>query len=60
MRDRKNFDKALSFDQKGARTHSQLSRHRSTKWLTVALISLIKLYLPLTWDLSRSKDYDLS
>jgi hypothetical protein len=31
------FDKAISFDQKGASMYSlQLSRHMSTKWLTVA------------------------
>jgi hypothetical protein len=36
-RDRENFDKAISFDQKGESTYSlQLSRHMSTKWWTVA------------------------
>jgi hypothetical protein len=34
---RENLDKAISFDQKGTSTYSlQLSRHVSTKWLTVA------------------------
>jgi hypothetical protein len=60
-RDRKNLDKAISFDQKGTNMYSlQLSRHSCTKWLTVASpYSLTQLYLPLTWDLSRSEIHSL-
>jgi hypothetical protein len=37
IRDRENLDRAISFDQKSASTYSlKLSRHMSTKWLTVA------------------------
>jgi hypothetical protein len=36
-RETENLDKAISFDQKGASMYLiQLSRHASTKWLTVA------------------------
>jgi hypothetical protein len=57
--DIENLDKAISFDQKGASIYSLLlSRHTSTKW--GLLISLMQLYLPLTWDLSRSKVDNLS
>jgi hypothetical protein len=39
----------------------QLSGHKRTKWLKwLFLISLMQLYLPLTWDLSRSKVHNLS
>jgi hypothetical protein len=48
-------------DQEGARMCSlQLSKHASTKWLTVALpYTPDSLYLPLTWDLSMSKVHNL-
>jgi hypothetical protein len=59
---RQNLDKAISLDQEGKRMCSlQLSKHTGTKWLTwLLLISLTWLYLPLTWDLSRSKLHNLS
>jgi hypothetical protein len=59
---RGNLDKAISFEQKDARMYSfQLSRHMSTKWLTVAPPYIPDAIVPTpTWDLSRSKVHNFS
>jgi hypothetical protein len=57
-----NLDKAISLDREGCKNVlTPAKQHASTKWLTVAPpSSLTQLYLPLTWDLSRSKVHSLS
>jgi hypothetical protein len=60
---RENLDKEISLKQKGiSKCSLTLSKHTSTKWLRVAppYIPDTELYLPLTWDLSRSKVHNLS
>jgi hypothetical protein len=56
-RETENLDKAVSFDQKDASTNSlQLSRHVSTKWLTVASPYIPDVVVPAPHlGLSRSK-----
>jgi hypothetical protein len=57
-----NLDKAIYLDQEGASMCSlPLSKHASTKWLTVAPPYIPDAVVPaLTWDLSRSKVHSLS
>jgi hypothetical protein len=58
---RENLDKAISLDQEGASVCSLLLSNtraqNGRQWLL--LIPLAELYLPLTWDLSRSKVHNL-
>jgi hypothetical protein len=56
-----NLDKAISLDQEGASMCSLLlSKHKSTKWLTVGPPYIPDALVPgLTWDLSRSKVHNL-
>jgi hypothetical protein len=57
-----NLDKAISLNQLGVSMCSlQLRKHASRNGQPLLLlISLMQLYLPLTWNLSRSKVHSLS
>jgi hypothetical protein len=57
-----NLDKAISLNQEGASMCSlPLSNMQAQNgWQWLLLISLTQLYLPLTWDWSRSKVHSLS
>jgi hypothetical protein len=60
MRDRENLDKAIPFDQEGASTPAEQTHEHKMADSGFLLLSLTQLYLPLTWDLSRSEVHNLS
>jgi hypothetical protein len=57
-----NLDKAISLDQEGASMCSLPISNMQAQdgWQWLLFISLTLSYLPLTWDLSRSKVHSLS